>query len=152
MFDAAVEQHSSRTFKCVLCYETSLSKGSATACDLCGTFIWVVIWHEIVWHKTRNKFVFTYLYFFLSREEIVLLLFKPATQDQVGKTKLFINYFRNPTSTCATRNWKSTTQGSNQSYTTPETHLTFRCQTQCREGHSTHGFRQAGNTLQIGTF
>ena len=33
-----------------------------------------------------------------------LLLLKPAAQAQAGKTKLFINCFRNPTSTCATEN------------------------------------------------
>ena len=30
---------------------------------------------------------------------LLLLLLKPAAQAQVGKTKLFINWFRNPTST-----------------------------------------------------
>ena len=33
---------------------------------------------------------------------ILLLLLSPAAQAQVGKTKLFINCLRNPTSTCAT--------------------------------------------------
>ena len=36
---------------------------------------------------------------------LLLLLVKPAAQAKVGKTKLFINCFRNPTSTCATENW-----------------------------------------------
>ena len=35
---------------------------------------------------------------------IILLLLKPAAQAQVGKTKLILNCFRNPTSTCATEN------------------------------------------------
>ena len=30
--------------------------------------------------------------------------------------------------------------------------LTFRCHTQCKEGHSTQESGPAGNTLQIGTF
>ena len=34
----------------------------------------------------------------------------------------------------------------------PETHLTFQCQTQRREGYSTNESRPAGNTLQIGMF
>ena len=39
---------------------------------------------------------------------LLLLLLKPAAQAQVGKTKLFINCFRNRTSTCATENWRET--------------------------------------------
>ena len=35
---------------------------------------------------------------------LLLLLLKPAAHAQVGKTKLFVNCFRNPTSTCATKN------------------------------------------------
>ena len=34
----------------------------------------------------------------------LLLILKPAAQAQVGKIELFINFFRNPTSTCATEN------------------------------------------------
>ena len=32
----------------------------------------------------------------------LLLLLKPAAQAKVGRINLFINYFRNPTSTCGT--------------------------------------------------
>ena len=38
---------------------------------------------------------------------VLSLLLKPAAQAQVEKTKLFINCFRNPTSTCAAENWKN---------------------------------------------
>ena len=41
----------------------------------------------------------------------VLLLLKLAAQAQVEKTKLFINYFRNPTSTCATNNSRKHNSG-----------------------------------------
>ena len=47
---------------------------------------------------------------------LLLLLLKPPAQAQVGKTKLFINCFRNPTSTGATEK-ENTTQGSNQRLT-----------------------------------
>ena len=40
-----------------------------------------------------------------------LLLLKPAAQAQVGKIKLFINCFRNPTSTCETKNWRKHNSG-----------------------------------------
>ena len=40
------------------------------------------------------------------KKKVLLLLLKPAVQDQVGKRKLFINCLRNPTSTCATESWK----------------------------------------------
>ena len=83
---------------------------------------------------------------------LLLLLLKPAAQAQVGKTKLFINCFRNPTSTCTTENWKKTIQGRNQWSAAPLNLSTFWYQTQCREGYSTQESGQAGNTLQIGTF
>ena len=35
---------------------------------------------------------------------LLLLLLKPAAQAQVGKTKLFIIFFHNPTITCETEN------------------------------------------------
>ena len=38
---------------------------------------------------------------------LLLLVVKPAAQTKVGKTKLHINCFRNPTSTCARENWKT---------------------------------------------
>ena len=43
----------------------------------------------------------------LVQHKLLLLLLssrKPAPQDQVGKTELFINCFRNPTSNCAQTN------------------------------------------------
>ena len=74
-----------------------------------------------------------------------LLLLKPAAQAQVGKTKVLINCLSSPTSTCHRKTEKQT-QGSNQG-------LTFRCQTLCWEGHSTHeSAGPTGNTLHIGTF
>ena len=48
----------------------------------------------------------------------LLLLLKPAEQAQVGKTELFINWFRNPKSTYSTENWKKT-QRSKQRLTAP---------------------------------
>ena len=45
---------------------------------------------------------------------VLLLSLKPTAQAQVGKTKFFIYYFRNPTSTCVTETGANTTQGSNQ--------------------------------------
>ena len=44
---------------------------------------------------------------------IIIIILKAASQAQVGHVKLFINSFRNPTSTSATENWKNTTHGSN---------------------------------------
>ena len=44
----------------------------------------------------------------------LLLILKPAAQAQVGKTKLFINCFRNPTSTCVTKKRRKDNSGSNQ--------------------------------------
>ena len=49
---------------------------------------------------------------------LLLLLLKPAAQAQVGKPKLFINCFRNPTSTRATEK-ENTTQRSNQRLAAP---------------------------------
>ena len=40
----------------------------------------------------------------LTRTLLSLLLLMPAAQAQVGNTKLFINYFRNPTSISVTEN------------------------------------------------
>ena len=37
---------------------------------------------------------------------LLLLLLKPTAQAKVGKIKLFINLFRDPTNNCATENWK----------------------------------------------
>ena len=42
---------------------------------------------------------------------ILVLLLKPVVGAKVGKTKLFINCFRNPTSTCATENCKKHNSG-----------------------------------------
>ena len=42
---------------------------------------------------------------------IIILLLKPPAQAQVWKTKLFINCFRNHTSTCATENWRKHNSG-----------------------------------------
>ena len=64
---------------------------------------------------------------------LLLLLLKLAAQAWVGKTRLFINCFHNPTSNCETKTEKQT-QGSNQRLT----HLTLKSQKQCMEGHSTH--------------
>ena len=36
---------------------------------------------------------------------IIIIIINPAAQAQVGKTKLFINCFRNPTSTSVTEKW-----------------------------------------------
>ena len=41
----------------------------------------------------------------------LLLLLKPTPQAHEGKTKLFINCFRNPTITCATENWRNHNSG-----------------------------------------
>ena len=43
---------------------------------------------------------------------MLLLLLKPAAQAKVGKTKLIINFFRNPTCICATENWRKHNSGS----------------------------------------
>ena len=45
---------------------------------------------------------------------IILLLLKPTSQAQVGKTK-FIDFFHNPTSTCATEKWRKHNSGKQQS-------------------------------------
>ena len=37
---------------------------------------------------------------------IIIIIIKTNSTAQVGKTKLFINCLRNPTSTCSTENWK----------------------------------------------
>ena len=80
-----------------------------------------------------------------------ILLLKPVAQAQVGKTKLFINCFRNPQAPATQKAGKSTTQGSNQRLTAPLNPSIVPCQTQCRKGHSTLEPGQAGNTLQIVT-
>ena len=70
----------------------------------------------------------------------------------MGKTKLLINCLRNPTSTCASEKLKNKLREASSDWLLPLTHLTLRCQTQWREGHSTHESGPAGNTLQIVTF
>ena len=67
----------------------------------------------------------------------------------MGKTKLFINCFRNPTSTCATKNWRKHNSGKQLH---PWNHPAFRCQTQYGECDSTFEPEPAGKTKQIGTF
>ena len=73
------------------------------------------------------------------------LLLKPAVHSQVGKTKLFINCFHNPTSNCATEKRR-------KHNCTLETNPAFQCQTRCTEDHSTVKPEPAGKTLKIGTF
>ena len=81
----------------------------------------------------------------------LLLLFKPAAQAQVGKTKLFINCLRNPTNTCATEKLKKQTHGSNQRLTALLTPYNVPVSNTV-PGRSTHESGLAGNTLQIWTF
>ena len=50
---------------------------------------------------------------------LLLLLLKPAAQAQVGKTKLFINLFLNPTIPPVPRKIEKNTQGRNQRLTAP---------------------------------
>ena len=80
---------------------------------------------------------------------MLLLLLKPAAQAQAGK-KLFINCFRNPTSTVPRKTEENTTQGFNQRLTTPLNPSSFGMgsvnQTQCREGHCTIEPEPAGKT------
>ena len=71
----------------------------------------------------------------------LLLLLKPAAEAQVGKTKLFINCLRNPTSTCATEILRNKLREATNDLLLPSTHRRFRCQIQCKEGHSTHESR-----------
>ena len=63
---------------------------------------------------------------------LLLLLLKPAAQAQV-RFFFFIYCLQNPTSTCAVVKLKKQTRRNNQRLTASWTHLTFRCQTQCRE-------------------
>ena len=44
-------------------------------------------------------------------KESLLLLLKTAAQAQVGKIKVFINCFRNPTSSLVTENWRKHNSG-----------------------------------------
>ena len=68
---------------------------------------------------------------------ILLLLLKPTAHAQVGNAKLFINCFRNPSSTCAMENGKTQLREATNVGQHPWSHSAFRCQTQCREGRLT---------------
>ena len=57
--------------------------------------------------QTLHLLLFLLLLLSLLLLLLLLLLLKPAAQTKVGKTKLFINCLRNPTSTCATEHRKT---------------------------------------------
>ena len=54
----------------------------------------------------------------------------------MGKQSCFLNWFCDPTSTCATENWRKQLREAANGWLHSWTHPAFRCQTQCREGHS----------------
>ena len=67
---------------------------------------------------------------------LLSLLLKTAAQVQVGKTKLFINCFRNPTSTCATENWRKNYSWKQPTVDCMLEHIQRSGIKQCREGHN----------------
>ena len=42
-----------------------------------------------------------------SKDIIILTIIKISSTGPSGKNKMFLGYFRSPTSTCATENWKT---------------------------------------------
>ena len=65
----------------------------------------------------------------------------------MGKTQLFINFFRDPTSTCGKHNW-----GKQPTVDCTLEPIQRSGVKQCREGHSTFGPESTGKAEQIGTF
>ena len=50
---------------------------------------------------------------------IIIIIIKTSRTGPSGKTKLFINLFRNLKCTCATENWKNTSSSNNKQLTDP---------------------------------
>ena len=83
---------------------------------------------------------------------VIIIIIKTSSTGPSGKTMLFINCFRNATSTCAAENEENTSEVRSNGWLHPSTHPALRCQTQCRERHSTVEPRPVRNTFQIATF
>ena len=90
-----------------------------------------LFWYLIKKAKYCEVFDGTFPCFYIRWCVYQLLLLKPEAQAQVGKPKLFINCFRNPTSTCDTESWRKHNSGAPNGWLYPSIHPAFRCQTQC---------------------
>ena len=73
---------------------------------------------------------------------ISIIIIKTSSSDPSGKNKIVYKLLMQPHKHLLHGNTENKLMEATNDWLLPETHLTFRCQTQCREGHSTHGERQ----------
>ena len=78
---------------------------------------------------------------------IIIIIIKTSSTGPSRKNKIVYKLLTQPHKHLRHGKTEKQAKGSNQRLTAP--FITFRCQTQCREGHSTHESGPAGNTLQI---
>ena len=84
---------------------------------------------------------------------IIIIIIIIISTGSSGKNKIAYKLLAQPHKHLRQGKLKKTQLGeATDGWPYPWTHPAFRCQTQCREGHSTFEPGPAGNTLQIGRF
>ena len=83
---------------------------------------------------------------------IIIVIIKTSRTGRGGKTKIVYKLLSQPHKHLRHGKLKNKLREATNDWLLPQTHLTFLCQTQYREGHSTHESGPAGNTLQIRIF